>query len=70
MAENKKEKNYSTARIYTEDLARLRIMAKHSGKTQISVLNQLIKFQWNNEFGEDEEVSVSGIESIGLSTPS
>tara|TARA_X000000368_G_scaffold336822_1_gene274533 strand:+ start:9524 stop:9736 length:213 start_codon:yes stop_codon:yes gene_type:complete len=70
MAENKKEKNYSTARIYTEDLARLRIMAKHSGKTQISVLNQLIKFQWNNEFGEDEEVSVTGIESIGLSTPS
>ena len=70
MAENKKEKSYSTARIYTEDLARLRIMAKHSGKTQISVLNQLIKFQWNNEFGEDEEVSVTGIESIGLSTPS
>jgi len=62
MAENKKEKNYSTARIYTEDLARLRIMAKHSGKTQISVLNQLIKLQWNNEFGE--EVSVTGIESV------
>ncbi len=70
MAENKKEKSYSTARIYTEDLARWSIMAKHSGKTQISVLNQLIRFQWNNEFGKDEDVSVSGIESIGLSTPS
>ena len=42
----KKDKNYSTARIYIEDLARLRLIAKHTGKTQISTLHDLVKEKW------------------------
>ena len=62
----KKEKNYSTARIYIEDLARLRLIAKHTGKTQISTLHDLVKEKWNDDFMEEEDVTVSasGIESV------
>tara|TARA_R110000782_G_scaffold82604_1_gene162370 strand:- start:455 stop:682 length:228 start_codon:yes stop_codon:yes gene_type:complete len=61
----KKDKNYSTARIYIEDLARLRLIAKHTGKTQISTLHDLVKEKWNDDFIEDDTVtSVSGIESV------
>ena len=62
---NKKEKNYSTARIYIEDLARLRLIAKHTGKTQISTLHDLVNEKWNDDFMEEEvTVSASGIESV------
>ena len=62
---NKKEKNYSTARIYIEDLARLRLNAKHTGKTQISTLHDLVNEKWNDDFMEEEvTVSASGIESV------
>tara|TARA_R100001463_G_scaffold20282_7_gene49480 strand:- start:1976 stop:2200 length:225 start_codon:yes stop_codon:yes gene_type:complete len=62
---NKKEKNYSTARIYIEDLARLRLIAKHTGKTQISTLHDLVNEKWNDNFMEEEVVvSTSGIESV------
>ncbi len=62
---NKKEKNYSTARIYIEDLARLRLIAKHTGKTQISTLHDLVNEKWNDDFMEEEvTVSTSGIESV------
>ena len=61
----KKDKNYSTARIYIEDLARLRLIAKHTGKTQISTLHDLVKEKWNDDFIEDDTItSVSGIESV------
>jgi|TARA_R110002167_G_scaffold26086_1_gene89909 hypothetical protein len=41
-----KSVNYSTARIYTETLARLRVLATNSEKTQIKMIDELVTQAW------------------------
>lgn len=46
--------NYSTARIYTKSLAKARLLAKDSSKSQIKILEEAINLLWNEKMNKGD----------------
>jgi len=55
--------NYSTARIYTETLARLRVLATNSQKTQIKMIDELVNEAWIDLTKDKDEDEIDILDS-------
>ena len=58
-----KNVNYTTARIYTETLARLRVLATNSQKTQIKMIDELVNEAWIDLTKDKDEDEIDILDS-------
>ena len=55
--------NYSTARIYTQSLAKLRVLAKDKGKSQIKMIDEIINTSWDQLMKSKSESEIDILDS-------
>ena len=55
--------NYSTARIYTQSLAKLRVLAKDRGKSQIKMIDAIINTSWDQRMKDKSESEIDVLDS-------
>ena len=55
--------NYSTARIYTQSLAKLRVLAKDKGKSQIKMIDEIINTSWDQLMKNKSEGEIDILDS-------
>lgn len=55
--------NYSTARIYTQSLAKLRVLAKDRGKSQIKMIDEIINTSWDQLMKDKSESEIDVLDS-------